>query len=39
MMIDKPARHALALRGKKLAKKFKNCVKELSKKLLTLLMK
>ena len=38
-MIDKSARHAPALRGKKLAKKLKNRVKELSKKLLTLLMK
>ena len=38
-MIDKSTRHALASRGKKLAKKLKNCVKELFKKLLILLIR
>ena len=38
-MVDKPARRALALRGKKLAKKLKNHAKESFKKLLTLLMR
>ena len=39
IMIDKPAKHALALREKKLIKKLKNCAKESSKKLLILLMR
>ena len=37
-MIDKPARHALTLREKKLAKKLKDYIKKSFKKLLTLLM-
>ena len=38
-MVNKPARYALALREKKLAKKLKNYVKELFEKLLTLLIR
>ena len=37
-MINKPAKCAPALREKKLAKKLKNCVKELFEKLFILLM-
>ena len=39
MIINKPARHALTLREKKLTKKLKNRAKESSKKLLILLIK
>ena len=39
IMINKPAKHALALREKKLAKKFKNCAKESFNKLFILLIK
>ena len=39
MMVNKPAKHALALREKKLTKKLKNYTKKSSKKLLILLMK
>ena len=38
-MINKPARHTLTLREKKLIKKLKNYTKKLSKKLFALLMK
>ena len=38
-MINKLARYAPALKGKKLVKKLKNYAKELFKKLLALLMK
>ena len=37
-MINKPAKHALTSREKKLAKEFKNHTKESFEKLLTLLM-
>ena len=39
VIINKPARHAPTPREKKLIKKFKNHVKELFKKLFTLLMR